>query len=236
MKVDKKPELRENLLAIGFEPVLIEKINKNNYNLIGSIYRAIQKNSSKWDMVALKDVVLDIKDGGTPSRKHKDSEAYFGGNINWCVVKDIKDEIYETKEKLTNLGLKKCSSKLWPIDSIIISLGATIGNVGIAKVPTATKQGLSGIIVDKNKILPQYLCFILQSKRDEINAMASGSTIKEIRPSRFAEKFIFPLPTITEQQKIIDFVVKNKRIILDAENLINNTKKENNNFILSLWE
>ena len=120
----------------------------------------------KWDLVKLDNVIVDIKDGGTPSRS---KPQYFGGNICWCIVKDIKPEIYDTSEKLTEEGLKKCSSKLWPINSVIISLGATIGQVGIAKVPVATKQGLSGIIVEKNKISPEFLAVILNFKRNLFN-------------------------------------------------------------------
>ncbi len=143
--------------------------------------------------------------------KKDDSNKYFGGNINWCVVKDIKPEIYNTNEKLTELGLKNCSAKLWPADSIIISLGATIGNVGIAKKPTATKQGLSGIIVDKTKILPLYLYHILVASKAEIQNMATGATILEVRPTRLINTLQIPLPSLTEQQKILDEIAKQEQ-------------------------
>ena len=93
-----------------------------------------------WPHKKLAEVILDIKDGGTPSRKNPE---YFGGDVYWCVVKDIKPLIFDTAEKLTQAGLSNCSAKVWPVDSVIISLGATIGQIGIAKVPTATKQGLA---------------------------------------------------------------------------------------------
>ncbi len=125
-----------------------------DYNLSGDRYREAVIYSGKWDLVELGEVVVAMKDGGTPSRS---KDEYFGGDIYWAVVKDIVPEIYNTKEKLTENGLKNSSAKIWPVDSVIISLGATIGNVGIAKVPLATKQGLSGIIVDRGKILPKYL-------------------------------------------------------------------------------
>ena len=66
-------------------------------------------------------------------------------------------EIFESKEKLTQEGINNSSAKVWPVGTIIISLGATIGEVGIARVPTATKQGLAGIVVDETKVIRNFL-------------------------------------------------------------------------------
>ena len=46
-----------------------------------------------WKLNKLSEVIIDMKDGGTPSRKNA---SYFGGSINWCVVKDIKPDIAPT--------------------------------------------------------------------------------------------------------------------------------------------
>lgn len=153
-----------------------------------------------WEIKKLKDVILEIKDGGTPSRTKPE---YFGGNVNWCVVKDILPEIHSTKETLTELGLSKCSAKVWPINSVIISLGATIGQIGIAKIPVATKQGISGIIVNEKLVKPELLVYYLNFKKEFIQKAATGATIKEIRPSKLAEILEFPLPPLPEQQRIV---------------------------------
>lgn len=148
----------------------------------------------------LKDIVSEIKDGGTPSRK---LAGYFGGDVRWCVVKDIQPNILRTAETLTADGLANCSAKVWPIGSIIISLGATIGLVGIARVPTATKQGIAGIVVDPRKISAEYLAHYLRFRRPEIQSFAKGTTIKEVRPSALAERLMVPVPSLAEQQRIV---------------------------------
>ncbi len=191
-----------------------------NFNLTYDRYEIKKPRFGHHVEVKLGEVILEIKDGGTPSRNRE--KDYFGGDINWCVVKDIRPEILTTKEKLTELGLKNCSAKVWPVDSIIISLGATIGQVGIAKVPTATKQGLSGIIVDRTKILPKFLYTILISQKDRIQSFASGVTIKEVRPSALKELLSFPLPPIEEQEEIVAEIEGYQKIIDGARMVVEN--------------
>jgi type I restriction enzyme M protein len=210
------------------ENKLVAYVEKNkisedgNYNLSVERYREVIDNSNaKWPMVKFDEVIVDIKDGGTPSRSKPE---YFGGNINWAVVKDIKPEIYNTKEKLTEVGLKNSSAKVWPVGSVIISLGATIGSVGIARIPLATKQGLSGIVVDKEKILPKFLYYILVGKKTFIQSQATGASIKEIRPSKLKEILIIPLPPLEIQEEIVAELDGYSAIISGAREIVKNWK------------
>ncbi len=234
-RAEKNDDIKENMLEIGFEVVDLENVKKNDWNLVGSLYREVIS-GKKYDIVKLKDIIFDIKDGGTPPRKNDDSDKYFGGDINWCVVKDIKPEIFDTNEKLTELGLKNCSAKIWETDSIIISLGATIGNVGIAKKPTATKQGLSGIVVDKTKVLPKYLYYILVASKEDIRNMATGATILEVRPTRLINTLKIPLPSLKEQQKIIDEIEKQEKEKEQLKQRINEIDSNIKNNISEIWK
>lgn len=232
LKESKKFELSEEEKQIA-HLVAKDKIAKSgDYNLSCDRYKAVLNQANvKWPVVKLSDVVLDMKDGGTPSRKKSE---YFSGDIYWCVVKDIKPEIFDTAEKITKLGLENSSAKVWPAGSIIISLGASIGHVGIAKVPTATKQGLSGIVVDKSKILPEFLARILASKKEYIQSLAIGVTIKEVRPSKLKELFIFPLPPLEVQKEIVEQIEVKQKAIEAAKEVIKNLERERRYFGQSL--
>jgi len=147
-----------------------------------------------WQQILLGDVLLDIADGGTPSRLDPNN---FNGGIPWVVIDDIKHEIWETKETLSKKGLSSSSAKLWPVDTVILSTGATIGEVGVAKVPLATKQGISGLVCNR-RINHRFLYYKLQSLKNYLNSIAQGSTIREVRPP-IIKRIEIDLPTIQEQ-------------------------------------
>jgi type I restriction enzyme S subunit len=171
-----------------------------------------------WESKPLKDVVImPIKDGGTPSRTK--NAIYFGGNIPWVTVKDIKRYIYDTEEHLTDEGLKNSSAKLWPVNTIIFSFGATIGEVGIAKVELTTKQSICGICLDPQKADIGFYYYLLSALRQFFNDLASGSTFGEVRPP-VIEKILFPYPPLVEQTRIAN-------VLSWFDDLIENKKRQN---------
>lgn len=144
-------------------------------------------------------VVEKIGDGGTPPR---DDATNFNGGIPWVVIEDIKKHIYETKETLSIKGLKRSNAKIWKRGSIILSFGASIGEVGIAEVEVATKQGIAGIEIKEDLIYNEFLYFVLLTKKQELMRYANQTTIPEVRPEVIKEKIYIPLPPLLEQRKI----------------------------------
>jgi type I restriction enzyme S subunit len=154
-----------------------------------------------WEEKKLGDLIAEISDGGTPPTSNKGN---FGGGINWVVIDDIRDEIRITKETLTETGLSNSSSKLWKPETIILSTGATIGRVGIAKIYTTTKQGVCGIVVNQftsNLFLKYWFIFNINL----LKRFSQGSSIKEVRPPTLI-KFDISTPSLPEQTKIANFL------------------------------
>ncbi len=168
-----------------------------------------------WKNKTIGEVILQIADGGTPSRAQKEN---FGGDYCWIVIDDIEDAIYDTKEKLTELGISRCSSMYWPEGTVILSTGATIGEVGITKVKAATKQGISGIVVNEDEITNCFLKYFFQLNKEKVKSLAQGSTIKEVRPPVIKSIRINYPPSTKEQDKITE-------ILHTADKAIEKTKK-----------
>ncbi len=153
----------------------------------------------KWNKVKLGDVA-EIESGGTPSSTK--SEYWDGGNICWATLPDLKNKyILDTQRKITPLGLKNSSAKLLPINSVIFSSRATIGEISIAKVETATNQGSKNFICDPKKLDYEFLYYLLKSKIEEIKQLASGATYKEINKTVFSGVEV-DLPDLKQQKHI----------------------------------
>ena len=77
--------------------------------------------SGKWNCVRF-DQILDIEIGGTPSRNNPgywDKEKV--SRNRWLSIRDLKGNvIQDTKEYITDLGIKKSNVSLIPAGSIVI--------------------------------------------------------------------------------------------------------------------
>ena len=167
-----------------------------------------------WKNTTIGDAIVDIADGGTPSTTNPE---YFGGDIPWVVIDDIQPRITQTKSTITDLGLRKSSTKLWDKGTIILSTGATIGEVGIAFKALTTKQGICGI-VPKDDVSADYFYHLLVSKKRQLNTLSQGSTIKETRPPTI-KRIQINLPPLPEQKKIAS-------ILTSVDEVIENTQKQ----------
>lgn len=154
---------------------------------------------SKWELIKLEELA-EIQSGGTPS---SDNPKYWDGNINWATLVDTKNKyLTETQRKITAEGLKNSSAKLLPINTVIFSSRATIGEVTIANVETATNQGYKNFICNEERINYLYLYEILKYYSKDIADLASGMTFKEISKNSIAN-FKIPLPPKEIQAKIV---------------------------------
>ncbi len=98
----------------------------------------------EWPMVSLGDLELFcIESGGTPKSSVKE---YWDGGIPWATLVDLSPtelvaEIRTTQRTISEIGLSKSSAKLIPENSVVVSTRATIGRIGINRIPLATNQG-----------------------------------------------------------------------------------------------
>ena len=181
---------------------LIDLLTFNQVNFEKNItytFIKAEKIDTKWDLVKLGSV-CDIISGGTPDTKNQD---YWNGSICWATLVDTKKKyLHDTKRKITEQGLQKSSAILLPIDTVIYSSRATIGDVCINKIETSTNQGYKNFICNREVILPEYLYNILKIDVKNILTLASGTTYPQISKKQFSE-YKIPLPPIDIQEKII---------------------------------
>jgi len=155
-----------------------------------------------WQNVRLsnKEFFKDIIGGGTPSRERPD---YFGGGIPWVRLSDMKSRyISQTKETLTEEGLRNSSARMLPKNSIILSTRATIGEVAIAKTNVCTNQGFKSIICNEEKIIPEFLYYFLKSNKQILQSKSKSTTYAEINKTNL-ESIEIIIPSLKIQKKIV---------------------------------
>src|SRR4030065_42912 len=99
-----------------------------------------------WKWTVLGDVA-DLMGGGTPSRENPE---YFTGDIVWLTPTEIPKTkisvVSDSREKITQDGLRKSSARLIPKGSVLMTSRASIGYVAIAGTEVTTNQGFASFI------------------------------------------------------------------------------------------
>jgi type I restriction enzyme S subunit len=91
-----------------------------------------------WEVVPFTRIA-DVLSGGTPSTV---VPAYWNGDIPFFTPKDIAASFYvlDTERKITDQGLRRCSSELYPKDTVFITARGTVGKVILPSKPMAMSQ------------------------------------------------------------------------------------------------
>jgi type I restriction enzyme S subunit len=137
---------------------------------------------------------FEVLGGGTPSTKNP--EFWDGGDICWTSPKDLSGNetkiLLDTSRKITNMGLKKISSGMLPIGTVLMSSRAPVGYLALAKVPVAINQGYIALKCNKT-LSSEYTIQLLDSLMDEIKGIAGGTTFAEISKKTFKSiKLVVP--------------------------------------------
>jgi type I restriction enzyme S subunit len=155
-----------------------------------------------WEQSTLGEIA-DLIGGGTPSRQNPE---YFTGDIVWLTPTEIPKTkisvISDSREKITQDGLRYSSARLIPKGSVLMTSRASIGYVAIAGTEVTTNQGFASFI-PKQGINNFYLAYWLWANADFFIEQATGTTFKEITKSKL-RNFSLPIPPLPEQERIVN--------------------------------
>lgn len=153
-----------------------------------------------WELQTIEDICEIITSGGTPSRSNP---SYFNGNIPWVKMTDLKtDLILNTKERLTESGIKNSSAKIFPKDTVLIAMYTfDMGKTAILGIDAATNQAICGLQC-KNIVLPKFLFYFIKSHQKQIKKLGSGGVQPNINQNK-VKSLCVPLPNLEIQKKII---------------------------------
>ena len=152
-----------------------------------------------------------VVSGGTPSRSK--NEYWENGNIPWIKIGNIKSKyVNEYDELITEQGLNNSSAKLLKKGTILYTIFATLGEVGILDIEACTNQAIAGINIIDSRITTDYLYYYLKSKKDYINNIGRGVAQNNINLTTL-KNFEIPLIDVDKQLNIVEILEKVERII-----------------------
>lgn len=161
----------------------------------------------------------EIMSGGTPSTTNPN---YWKGEIPFFTPKDLSSQhgyyLDDTERKITELGLEKCNSRLYPRDTIFITARGTVGKLVLAKTPSAISQS-NYAITTKNESSNYFLFLALIDRIDHFKQLAVGGVFDTIIVDTFKMIFL----EIPNQSIIDNFNMEIKPIF----QLIDTLQKQN---------
>lgn len=183
---------------------------------------AVVQMPTTWEVVRLSEISFDFIGGGTPSTSNDD---YWNGDIPWMTSAHIGGrEITTGQRYITKEGLSSSASNLVPKDNLLVSTRVGIGKSAINRLDIAISQDLTGVVIDKGKVIPDYLYWFLSVNERKLKSLAQGSTIKGILREALGKLEVL-LPPLPEQQKIAEILSTVDEAIGKVDKAIGKTMK-----------
>jgi type I restriction enzyme S subunit len=153
----------------------------------------------EWEQVRLGNV-CQMSSGGTPKST---VSQYYGGEIPWVSIADMTKQgmwISRTERNLTQEGIDNSSARVYPVNTILYAMYASIGECSIAKVAVASSQAILGIRPNEN-VFYLYIYYFLSSLKEEVKLQGQQGTQANLNAG-MVKDFSLNLPPLPEQQKI----------------------------------
>ncbi|OED47320.1 hypothetical protein ACH42_03095 [Endozoicomonas sp. (ex Bugula neritina AB1)] len=149
----------------------------------------------------LLDTIADVARGKFSARPRNDPK-YFNGKYPFVQTGDVSACTLFLKsysQTLNEQGLTV--SKLFPKDTILITIAANIGDVAITEFSVACPDSVVGIQTQLKECSSFWLYYALSTKKEELDSKATQNAQKNIN-LQVLNPLAFAIPPIPEQNKI----------------------------------
>jgi len=161
------------------------------------------RNLGPWTIKTIGQISKNIIAGGTPSTLKSE---YWNGLIKWMSSGELNlKRVYEVSGRVTELGLKKSSTKLIPMQCVLIGLagqGKTRGTVAMNMVDLCVNQSIAAIFPNAKVFDSDFLYHNLDNRYYELRQLSKGDGGRGGLNLQIIKSLIIALPSIDEQQKI----------------------------------
>ena len=182
-------------------------------------------NKNEWKKVKLGDV-CEVITGNTPLKKIE--EYWNKDEVPFITPPELK---YEGINYITpNIYVSKIGAKqgrIIPKNSICVCCIGSLGKLGILKEDAITNQQINSLTLKDKNVDLLYLYFYLKTIKNNLESIASSTTVKIINKSSF-EKIEINLPSLEIQKKLskkLELLENNIQLRKSQLNFLNELSK-----------
>lgn len=178
---------------------LQESVTLANALYASELASVFSSGQDKWPLRELNEVA-EVARGKSKHRPRND-KSLFGGEYPFIQTGDVRNaQKYITTYSATynEEGLQQ--SKLWPKDTICLTIAANIGDVAILGMAACFPDSVVGI--SSTELETDYLYYFLTTLQQQLDSKANAAAQKNINLKILSEIKI-PVPTLDEQKNII---------------------------------
>ena len=131
---------------------------------------------------------------------------YWDGGIKWITPAELSDMsgwVYDSARHITEEGLNSCGARMMPVGTVILSSRAPIGKMALLGDSMCCNQGFKNIVCG-DRVIPEYLYYLLGFNTAYLNSLGRGATFKELS-KRSVEEIKIPVPSIKAQGEFVAF-------------------------------
>jgi type I restriction enzyme S subunit len=166
------------------------------------LQNVFENKGNDWKEKTLEQIA-DVFGRGKSKHRPRNDKKLYGGNYPFIQTGDIRNSehfITDYTQTYNETGLAQ--SKLWPKGTICITIAANIAETGILSFDSCFPDSVIGIVVDKKQAKIDYVEYLLQYFKVNIQSLSQGSAQENINLGTFKDK-LFPFPSLEEQKQIV---------------------------------
>lgn len=170
---------------------------------------------SNWQTHELRRLAKFVS-GGTPS---KAEASYWVGDIPWVSPKDMKKPVIgDAIDHISESGRASSGLTLLPVGTMLIVVRGMIlirtVPVAITSAPVTINQDMKGLLVDRGRLLPEFLYLVMRAAEPAIFAMVemSGHGTRKLVTERLA-RLKLPVPDLKVQAAMVAEIMSDTQAV-----------------------